>query len=102
MVDCSKHVMSDHCYWPLVSDLNNVLSHPPIAFRFMADNVLLAMWFDFLKMFQGEIGVVATKVREFNLKIDFTIFFRLFKIGMMHMQNKYFLVPRTPRNKLFR
>jgi hypothetical protein len=46
--------MSDHCYWPLVSDLNNVLSHPPIAFRFMADNILLAMWFDFLKMFQGK------------------------------------------------
>ncbi len=56
VVDCSKHVMSDHCYWPLVSDLNNVLSHPPIAFRFMADNVLLAMWFDFLKMFQGAIS----------------------------------------------
>ncbi len=54
VVDCSKHVMRDHCYWPLVSDLNNVLSHPPIAFRFMGDNTLLTMWFDFLKMFQGE------------------------------------------------
>ena len=53
VVDCSKHVMRDHCYWPLVSDLNNVLSHPPIAFRFMGDNTLLTMWFDFLKMFQG-------------------------------------------------
>ena len=52
-MDCSKHVMRDHCYWPLVSDLNNVLSHPPIAFRFMGDNALLTMWFDFLKMFQG-------------------------------------------------
>lgn len=45
--------MGDHCYWPLVSDLNNVLSHPPIAFRFMSDNTLLTMWFDFLKIFQG-------------------------------------------------
>ena len=53
VVDCSKPVMRDHCYWPLVSDLNNVLSHPPIAFRFMSDNTLLTMWFDFLKMFQG-------------------------------------------------
>jgi len=53
VVDCSKHVMRDHCYWPLVSDLNNVLSHPPIAFRFMGDNSLLTMWFDFLKIFQG-------------------------------------------------
>lgn len=53
VVDCSKHVMKDHCYWPLVSDLNNVLSHPPIAFRFLSDNTLLNMWFDFLQMFQG-------------------------------------------------
>ncbi len=53
VVDCSKHVMKDHCYWPLVSDLNNVLSHPPIAYRFMGDDTLLTMWFGFLKMFQG-------------------------------------------------
>eukprot|EP00094_Tigriopus_californicus_P009370 TCALIF_09035-PA protein Name:"Similar to Ubr3 E3 ubiquitin-protein ligase UBR3 (Mus musculus)" AED:0.13 eAED:0.13 QI:208/0.88/0.8/1/0.88/0.9/10/0/606 len=53
VVDCSKHVMKNHCYWPLVSDLNNVLSHPPIAYRFMGDNTLLTLWFDFLKMLQG-------------------------------------------------
>jgi E3 ubiquitin-protein ligase UBR3 len=53
VVDCSKHVMKDHCYWPLVSDLNNVLSHPPIAYKFMGDDTLLTMWFGFLKMFQG-------------------------------------------------
>ena len=45
--------MKHHCYWPLVSDLHNVLCHPPIAFRFMADNSLLTMWFDFIRMFQG-------------------------------------------------
>ena len=50
VVDNAKHVLKDHCYWPLVSDLNNVLSHPSIAFRFMGDNTLLAMWFDFLKV----------------------------------------------------
>ena len=38
---------------PLVSDLNNVLSHPSIAFKFMEDDSLLTMWFDFLKVFQG-------------------------------------------------
>ena len=53
VVDCAKHVMKHHCYWPLVSDLHNVLCHPPIAFRFMADNSLLTMWFDFIRMFQG-------------------------------------------------
>lgn len=45
--------MKDHCYWPLVSDLNNVLSHRPVALKFMADDSLLEMWFAFLSMFQG-------------------------------------------------
>ena len=44
--------MKDHCYWPLVSDLNNVLSHPSIAYQFMEDEKQLTMWFDFLPMFQ--------------------------------------------------
>ncbi|XP_054287000.1 E3 ubiquitin-protein ligase Ubr3-like isoform X1 [Macrosteles quadrilineatus] len=53
VVDCGLQVMKEHCYWPLVSDLNNVLSHRPVAVRFMSDNSLLEMWFDFLSMFQG-------------------------------------------------
>ncbi|CAH1116050.1 unnamed protein product [Phaedon cochleariae] len=53
VVDCGKPVMKDHCYWPLVSDLNNVLSHKPVALKFMADDGLLEMWFAFLAMFQG-------------------------------------------------
>lgn len=52
-VDCAQRVMKDHCYWPLVSDLNNVLSHRPIALRFMSDDALLEMWFSFLQVFQG-------------------------------------------------
>nr|XP_018904322.1 PREDICTED: E3 ubiquitin-protein ligase UBR3 isoform X2 [Bemisia tabaci] len=53
VVDCSQQVMKDHCYWPLVSDLNNVLSHQPVAQQFMSDDSLLEMWFVFLSMFQG-------------------------------------------------
>uniref|UniRef100_A0A8D8RJ41 E3 ubiquitin-protein ligase n=1 Tax=Cacopsylla melanoneura TaxID=428564 RepID=A0A8D8RJ41_9HEMI len=52
-VDCGQQVMKEHCYWPLVSDLNNVLSHRPIAIKFMRDDSLLEMWFSFLAMFQG-------------------------------------------------
>ena len=55
VVDCERQVMKEHCYWPIVSDLNNVLSHKPIAVRFMSDDTLLEMWFDFLSMFQGII-----------------------------------------------
>lgn len=55
VVDCSKSVMRDHCYWPLVSDFNNVLSHRPIAFKFMSDDHLLDSWFSYLSMFQGNM-----------------------------------------------
>lgn len=53
-MDCSKHVMRDHCYWPLVSDLSNLLSHRPVALQFLSDDSLLEMWFSFLSMFQGD------------------------------------------------
>lgn len=57
VVDCGRQVMKEHCYWPLVSDLNNVLSHRPVAVKFMSDDALLDMWFDFLSMFQGKIFI---------------------------------------------
>uniref|UniRef100_T1JNI2 E3 ubiquitin-protein ligase n=1 Tax=Strigamia maritima TaxID=126957 RepID=T1JNI2_STRMM len=53
VVDCSRDIMKDHCYWPLVSDLNNVLSHRPVALKFMGDSTLLDLWFTFLSLFQG-------------------------------------------------
>jgi len=59
--------MKEHCYWPLVSDLNNVLSHKPVAVRFMSDNTLLEMWFNFLSMFQG----MNVNQRELSQHIEF-------------------------------
>lgn len=59
--------MKEHCYWPLVSDLNNVLSHKPVAVRFMSDNTLLEMWFDFLSMFQG----MNVNQRELSQHVEF-------------------------------
>ena len=53
VVDCGHVVMKDHCYWPLVSDLNNILSHRPVAIRFLEDDGLLKMWFSFQSLFQG-------------------------------------------------
>jgi E3 ubiquitin-protein ligase UBR3 len=59
--------IQDHCYWPLVSDLNNVLSHPSIAYKFMEDEKQLLMWFDFLPMFQG----MNVNTREMEAHIEF-------------------------------
>ncbi|XP_043683976.1 E3 ubiquitin-protein ligase Ubr3 isoform X1 [Vespula pensylvanica] len=67
VVDCARQVMKEHCYWPLVSDLNNVLSHKPVAVRFMSDDTLLEMWFDFLSMFQG----MNVNQRELSQHVEF-------------------------------
>ncbi|CAH1135569.1 unnamed protein product [Ceutorhynchus assimilis] len=67
VVDCAKSVMKEHCYWPLVSDLNNVLSHRPVALKFMTDDNLLYMWFAFLSMFQG----MNVNQRELSQHVEF-------------------------------
>ncbi|XP_072397284.1 E3 ubiquitin-protein ligase Ubr3 [Diabrotica undecimpunctata] len=67
VVDCAKPVMKDHCYWPLVSDLKNVLSHRPVALKFMSDDDLLERWFVFLSMFQ----VMNVNQRELHQHIEF-------------------------------
>ena len=50
VVGAHKQVIQEERYWPLVSDLYAVLSHPDIAFQFMKNDTLLASWFDFLKV----------------------------------------------------
>ncbi|XP_046390043.1 E3 ubiquitin-protein ligase Ubr3 isoform X2 [Ischnura elegans] len=67
VVDCGRQVMKEHCYWPLVSDLNNVLSHKSVAIKFMSDNNLLEMWFTFLSMFQG----MNVNQRELTQHVEF-------------------------------
>ena len=55
VIDCGKEIIKDHCYWPVVSDLINVLSHKPIAFKFIADQRLLNFWFNLVSLFQGPV-----------------------------------------------
>ncbi|XP_069111047.1 E3 ubiquitin-protein ligase ubr3-like [Argopecten irradians] len=53
VVDCDNDVMKDHCYWPVVSDLINLLSHQTIAHKFLGDLRLINMWLELLCYFQG-------------------------------------------------
>ena len=55
VVDCSSSTMYNNCYWPVVSDFNNILSHRPVAFKFLENDALLQLWFNFLSVFQGII-----------------------------------------------
>ncbi|CAB3374675.1 Hypothetical predicted protein [Cloeon dipterum] len=67
VIDCETQVMKDHCYWPLVSDLNNVLSHREVAFTFMSDPNLITEWFTLLSFFQG----MNLNKREMEKHIEF-------------------------------
>lgn len=59
--------MKEHCYWPLVSDFNNVLSHESVSLVFLRNNDLVDMWFEFLSMLQG----MNVNVRETGSHVEF-------------------------------
>jgi E3 ubiquitin-protein ligase UBR3 len=68
VLNCTNPVIKEHCYWPLVSDLNSILSHRPVAMRFVDDNEdLLYWWFLFLSMFQG----MNVNYRESNEHVEY-------------------------------
>lgn len=48
VVDCGNSVMKDHCYWPLVSDLNNILSHRPVALKVHIILYFVGLYNDYL------------------------------------------------------
>ncbi|KAG1697720.1 E3 ubiquitin-protein ligase Ubr3 [Nymphon striatum] len=52
-VNCGHRLLSQHCYWPLVSDLTNVFSHKEIALMFLQDDSLITTWLEILEMLQG-------------------------------------------------
>ena len=56
VIDCEQNVMKKHCYWPIISDLTNVLSHKAVVEKFFADPKLLALWAKFLSYFMGKFG----------------------------------------------
>ena len=53
VVNCEHEIMKDHCYWPVVSDLINVLSHKKIALKFLQDSDLIELWMELLTDMQG-------------------------------------------------
>lgn len=59
--------MKEHCYWSLVSDFNNVLSHESVALVFLKDDNLIDMWFQFLSMLQG----MNVNIRETTSHVEF-------------------------------
>ncbi|GFO41996.1 E3 ubiquitin-protein ligase ubr3-like [Plakobranchus ocellatus] len=67
VVNCDSEIMRDHCYWPVVSDLINVLSHRKIAHSFLRDPDLVTLWLDLLSSMQG----MNLNTRELRQHVEF-------------------------------
>lgn len=53
VINCEHPIMKNHVFWPVVSDLTNLLVHTPIALMFMDSTELLDLWLQFMMHFQG-------------------------------------------------
>ena len=59
VVSCEAQVLSNHCYWPFVSDFINILSHKSIAEMFMNNMDLIKLWLKFVQYLTGTFGNMA-------------------------------------------
>ena len=53
VVNCESRALKNHCYWPIVSDFINVLSHKSIAEMFMQNTDLIRQWMKFIEHLTG-------------------------------------------------
>ena len=67
VVKCDHHVMKKHFYWPLVSDLNNILTHRRVALMFIRNRELFELWLGFVLDFQG----MNLNTRELMVHVEF-------------------------------
>ena len=58
VVNCDDNTLRHHCYWPIVSDFINVLSHKTIAEIFMLNTDLIKQWMVFIGLLTGECNKV--------------------------------------------
>ena len=54
VANCDSQSLSCHCYWPVVSDFINVLSHQKVVESFMLDKELISQWFSFVLFLSGK------------------------------------------------
>ena len=53
VINCDKEVIKYHCYWPVISDFINIVTHHKIAYIFMKDSELLEKWMNFVACVTG-------------------------------------------------
>lgn len=57
VVNCESRVLSNYCYWLIVSDFINVLFYKIIVDIFMQNFELIKKWMKFIEYLIGELRV---------------------------------------------
>ena len=65
VVNCESRALKNHCYWPIVSDFINVLSHKSIAEMFMQNDDLIRQWMKFIEHLTGKF-IQGTNNKKFR------------------------------------
>ena len=52
VVNCDGVLIQNNAFWPLTSDLSNILSHKVVADALIEDKKFLSLWTDVLKIMQ--------------------------------------------------
>ena len=53
VINCDQEVIKYYCYWQVISDFVNIVTHHEIAFIFMKDSDLLEKWMNFVAYVTG-------------------------------------------------
>jgi hypothetical protein len=77
VVDCAQQLLIEHSYWPIVSDLINLLAHRDIALYFMNDKKLLKFWAKIISCFQGKLLSLHYSGFAFKHVVDFLSIFMI-------------------------
>ncbi|XP_048579140.1 E3 ubiquitin-protein ligase ubr3 isoform X3 [Nematostella vectensis] len=80
VVNCDNRALSHHCYWPIVSDFINILSHKTVAEMFMKNHDLIKQWMTFIQYLTG----MNTTYRQVMSHIEFepTVYFTSFSVEL--------------------
>lgn len=80
VLNCSSDIIKDHCFWPLLSDLINLMSHKPVALAFMEDSTLMNIWFELIGFLQG------------TQSIYYILHYILFWLATAYQTSHYFML----------
>ncbi|XP_030846700.1 E3 ubiquitin-protein ligase ubr3 [Strongylocentrotus purpuratus] len=67
VVNCDNRILKGQCYWPIISDLTNIISHRSVAERFFGSPDLMALWARFLRYFM----CMNLNIRELSQHVEF-------------------------------